>query len=189
MIAAKGLRQEATPAGLAAELSASSTPACDELWFKGECQDRSDCQWRSSDGSCIASVSAAASATTALTASSTEASSSFRPRVSNVYGVNGDVHSAPLFYTWRHIAEPYRATHFDLVSDGDDDGATVASATWTFELLQGVAGQKPEVGEVLSGAPGVTRNFTEAGRMFLVSVEFTTGGGVVDSSNFELVVK
>lgn len=118
------------------------------------------------------------------------AASTYRPRVSNEYGVNGNVHSAPHYYTWRHIAEPHRATTFDVVAvDSDDDGAKVEVATWSFKLLQGVAGQKPELTDELIGYPGVTRNFTEAGRMFLVTMKVKTADGDFKSSDFELAVK
>ena len=74
------------------------------------------------------------------------AASTYRPRVGNEYGVNGNVHSAPHYYMWRHIAEPHRATTFGVVAvNSDDDGSTVESAMWSFKLLQGIAEQKPEL--------------------------------------------
>ena len=49
-----GAAADTSPQAEGAEFStASSTASCDDLWFKSECQDRSDCQWVSNSSTCL----------------------------------------------------------------------------------------------------------------------------------------
>ena len=52
-----GAAAEVSPQPEGAQFStASSTVSCDDLWFKSECQDRSDCQWVSNSSTCLATM-------------------------------------------------------------------------------------------------------------------------------------
>jgi hypothetical protein len=89
-----------------------------------------------------------------------------RSQVSNEYGVNGRVHSAPNYYPYQHIAEPFRTTTLDVIDlpmgstvrwlfvDTNDDSASVVH---------------------LEGA-SVKRNFTHAGSEVNTTLRVVDGG-------------